>query len=137
MQNKVQKKTGLLLIELTLMLLFFALSSVVCLSIFASAQALSKQALELDCAAVEAQNAAECFKAAHGDIKRTAALLCAEPLERGFALYFDEHWQDIDAPAQAVYVLRLEKVETEAKISVYRQNALIFEQVAGAANDAG
>lgn len=70
-------RTGLFLAELTVVILFFALSAAVCMKLFAYAYITTQQASDISHAVSAAQNAAECFKASEGDVIQTARLLGA------------------------------------------------------------
>jgi len=70
-------RTGLFLIELVIVILFFALSATVCMKLFAFAYTMTEYSADISHAAAAAQNTAECFKAAEGDIVKTAELLGA------------------------------------------------------------
>ncbi len=73
-----RSKLPVLLTELTLMLLVFALCAAVCLSIFASARTIADGSAALSRASLWAQSAAECYKAAGGDVGAAAELLGLE-----------------------------------------------------------
>lgn len=70
-------RSGLFLIELIIVILFFALSAAVCMKLFVFAYTMTEYSSEISHAAAAAQNTAECFKAAEGDIVKTAELLGA------------------------------------------------------------
>lgn len=71
----MKKRTGLFFIELLTVILFFALFSAVCLRLFAFAHTMTAYNSDKSNAVAAAQNTAECFKAAGGDIVLTAELL--------------------------------------------------------------
>ncbi|MEG1773840.1 MAG: hypothetical protein RR320_03185 [Oscillospiraceae bacterium] len=71
-------RSGLFLMELILAIGFFALTSAVCVQIFARAHLISRESGELTHAMLWCQSAAESFKATDGDLAGTAALLGAE-----------------------------------------------------------
>ncbi len=70
-------RTGLFLAELTVVILFFAISAAVCMKLFAYAYITTERASTVGHAISAAQNTAECFKASEGDILQTARLLGA------------------------------------------------------------
>ena len=95
---------GLLLTELLIAVMFFSLASAICLRLFVAAHQSSVHSAELSRAVIEAQNIAETFKAANGDLARTAELLGAKLSEPGSSdsirLNFNADWErDIDLPA--------------------------------------
>lgn len=113
-----RSKLPVLLTELTLMLLIFALCAAVCLSIFASVRATSKAGAELGSASVWAQSAAEAYRAAHGDAENARAALGAAETDGGFTLSLSDDWQSA-APGEGVYCLTLtETGENAAAVSV-------------------
>ena len=65
MRNR--SKTPLFLMELVIMLLVFSVSAAVCLQVFSGARNISAESRRLDLATMEAQKAAEYWKASHGD----------------------------------------------------------------------
>lgn len=116
--RRTNSKTALFLMELILMILLFALSAAVCMRIFAAAQTLSDGSRELNGAVMEAENAAESFKATGGDAEAAAALCsAAEASPGGFRVYYDEKW---DGGAGQVYRLTLAEHEGYAEIEVCR-----------------
>jgi len=67
--------SGMFLIEILLALLIFAIASAICLQVFVTSHQIAADSNTLNRAVVAAQNGAECFKAAGGDLKETAKLL--------------------------------------------------------------
>jgi type II secretory pathway pseudopilin PulG len=72
------RRSGLFLIELVIVILFFAVSCTICVRIFAAAKLFSDRARRLDTAVAAAQNAAELYKNSGGSLAQTAGLLGAE-----------------------------------------------------------
>lgn len=72
------RRSGLFLIELIIVILFFAVSSAVCMHIFASAKLTADRAKKLDTAVEAAQNAAELYKDCGGDLSAAAKRLGAK-----------------------------------------------------------
>jgi len=66
---------NLLFAELIIVILFFSVAAAGCVMLFAEAYKDGAYSRDLSAAMVEAQNAAECFKAAEGDLEKTAELL--------------------------------------------------------------
>ncbi len=71
-------RTGLFLIELVIVILFFTITATVCMKLFAFSYTMTKYSSDISHAAAAAQNTAECFKAAKGDLEKTAELLGAD-----------------------------------------------------------
>ena len=63
----MKHKTSLLLMELLVMILVFALAAALCLQVFAKARDISEETARRDRAVVLARNAAELLKATNGD----------------------------------------------------------------------
>ncbi len=75
MEDRVRPtKSGLFAIELLIAVGVFVFCAVVCLGVFARAELESRDSAELELAMNAARNAAECFKAAGGDLSETAEL---------------------------------------------------------------
>lgn len=69
------RRSGLFLIELLLALLFFSVTSAVCMKIFGTSAVLTRQKRDRDAAVKASVCAAECLKAADGDLEKTEELL--------------------------------------------------------------
>ena len=67
-------RSGLFAIELTLAVGVFTLCAAICTGIFVQSEVMSQDSEALSRAVNEARNVAECFKAAGGDLARTAQL---------------------------------------------------------------
>lgn len=74
------RRSGLFLIELILALLFFSVTSAVCMQIFGTSAVMVEQKEDRDAAVDASVNAAECLKAAGGDLAGAAKLLEAAAL---------------------------------------------------------
>lgn len=85
-------RSTLLLFEITMMIGIFSLCAAVCISLFTQARLTSQQSRNVSSAAVEAQSAAECFKAAQGNIEHSTQLFGAEEMDKGFFLSYDKDW---------------------------------------------
>lgn len=68
----MKNKTGLLLIELSVLVAVFALAAAVCLRLFAWADTAAKQDDRQDTALLQAQNAAQQVKLVRGDMEQAA-----------------------------------------------------------------
>lgn len=83
MEDRVRPtKSGLFAIELLIAVGVFVFCAVVCLGVFARAELESRDSAELELAMNAARNAAECFKAAGGDVAE-AADLCGGAVQDG------------------------------------------------------
>lgn len=70
----MKSKGSLLLMELLIMILVFALAAALCLKAFAKAGEISDRTARMDEASILAQNAAEMLKATHGDFGKAQGL---------------------------------------------------------------
>lgn len=100
-----RSRTTLFLIELAIALGVFAFCAAVCLGVFGTAKRLTRESEALNGASVAAQSAAECYKAADGDLDACAALLEAAPENGALTLGFDENWRRTAENAAFVLVL--------------------------------
>lgn len=119
----MKRRTGLFLIELITAILFFALSSAICLRLFAFAHTTTAYNSDMGSAVTAAQNTAECFKAAGGDLGLTAELLGMynPDIDAGSTLTFKD--------AHITLRLTAEPADTvvRAEITVFdRRNKRIF-----------
>ena len=84
-------RSGLFLLELMIVILFFAVTSAICMNLFVQAHLTSAAGSELTSAVREAQSVAELFKAADGDLKRLAESLDVRPIDGPtLNLYYDK-----------------------------------------------
>lgn len=67
MKNK-SSKSGLFLMEMILSILFFSLSSAVCIQLFVKSHLISRQSVDLNCAVEYCQNVAEAFYGCNGNL---------------------------------------------------------------------
>ena len=78
------RRSGLFMIELLLALLFFSVTSAVCMKIFGTSAVLTREKKDRDAAVKASVCAAECLKAADGDLEKTEELLgCDAVFENG------------------------------------------------------
>lgn len=106
-------KSGLFLIELIIAIVFFALTSAVCVQLFVRAHLVSRSSSETTTAVIEARNAAECFRASGGSAEKLASLLGSGAPEisgesERYAVYYDGDWQRVSAREKASYELSVD-----------------------------
>lgn len=102
-----RSKRSLLLIEISILLMFFALSAAVCVNIFVSAAAKSRLSSELNKAVLSAQSITEAISACTGDPQTAQTLLSAEKTQEGvYEIYYDKNWAATTA-SEAVYTARI------------------------------
>ncbi len=93
MEERVRPgRSGLAAIEMVIAVGVFALCAAVCMGLLVRADSLSRSAGDLTRAVEEARSAAECYKAAGGDLARAAALSEGEPSAEVLTLRYDASW---------------------------------------------
>ncbi len=126
---KTQSKARLFLIELVIIILFFAFAGAVCASIFVEAHLTSERSADISAAAIKAQLAAECVKETKGGVKELQALLGGQPGESGFIVYYDGDWNAADQDEMR-YCLRVDMTQKEgllyADISVFKGDETLY-----------
>lgn len=100
-------KSRLLLLEIIVVVFLFALSSGICLNLFAKAKSISVQSRNLTMAMVQAQRAADAFKSADGETQSLAQLLGAREGSGVVALSYDRDWQPVEEEAGAAFCLEV------------------------------
>lgn len=99
-------RSGLFLLELMIVILFFAVTSAICMNLFVQAHLTSTAGSELTAAVREVQSAAELFKAADGDLKKLAESLGGQPIDGPVLnLYYDKDWVLTKHMEDAVYTV--------------------------------
>ena len=93
---RTHSKTPLFLMELIIMLLVFSVSAAICLQVFTGARRISDESHRLDVAVMQAQTAAECWKASHGDLKETAERMGGVSENNGFILFDKEEGMKLE-----------------------------------------
>lgn len=116
--NGRMTKTGLFLMELLLVILFFSIASVVCLRMFATAGLRGRSAVSLSEAVVVAQSAAESFRAANANPQQTAALLDGNYDGINVVQFFDATWHPSRSVCAEGYELVLTAQGNAAEICV-------------------
>jgi hypothetical protein len=69
MKHRYASKSALFLMELLIAILVFTFTAAICMRIFTFAKLTADSAGELSVAVTSVQNAAECYKAYHGDLE--------------------------------------------------------------------
>ena len=113
-----RSRTTLFLIELAIALGVFAFCAAVCLGVFGTAKRLTRESEALNGASVAAQSAAECYKAADGDLAACAALLEAKSENGVLMLNYDENWRRTAENAAFVLVLT-PREDRHAEVTVF------------------
>lgn len=111
-------KSSLFLMELTLAILFFAVSGAICLQMFAYASQTAQQAEELSYATLAARSGAECYQATEGDLNLVAELLEGTAQGDSVQVGYDQNWQT--AEAEWAFELTLTQAGSVAQVVVNR-----------------
>ena len=126
MQERIRPtRSGLFAIELLISVGIFSLCAAICVGLFVRSEVMSQDSANLSRAVTEARNAAECFKAAGGDMEKTAQLTGGE-LATGGTLFleYDENWNELDPGIAGTFELTLRPTVkngyTSASLSVKR-----------------
>lgn len=101
----MKSKAPLVMMEQIIMVLVFAIASVVCLQIFVLSEKLSEKTELENLAVLQAQNAAEQLKA----LGPEQFLLTweAKSMKDGWRIFLDTDWKKTDNAEQTVYYLEL------------------------------
>lgn len=101
-------RSGLFAIELLIAVGIFTLCAAICVGLFVRAEVMSRNSADLNRAVAEARSAAECFKAAGGNLEETARLTGGE-LASGerLVLEYDANWNRLEPGKAGTYELLL------------------------------
>ncbi len=100
-------KSGLFAIELLIAVGVFSLCAAICVGLFVRSEIISQDSADLNQAVTAARSASECFKAAGGDLQRTAELTGGEVSNGVLFLEFDGDWQKIPAGEPGTFELTM------------------------------
>lgn len=139
---KTRSKTALFLMELILIIAFFAVSTSVCMRIFVYAKTTSDYARNLSSAVSRAQSAAECFKGTGADVQKTKEILGGLDFKNGLCIFYDESFAKTDDAESACFTLFLiplyEKGDKNcAEVSVLDKNDGVLFAIQAKAVDYG
>ena len=112
MEQRVRpSRSGLIAIELVIAVGVFALCAAVSMGLFVRSEIMSRESVELTRAVSEARSAAECYKAAGGDLSETAALLETDAAgAEGLTLAYDKDWTRTEGSDPA-FTLTIQSVD--------------------------
>ena len=118
-------RSGLFAIELLISVGVFSLCAAICVGLFVRSEVMSQDSANLNRAVTEARSVTECFKAAGGNLEKTARLTGGEIMDgSALCLRYDENWNKLDAGAAGAFELTLlttpEDGYTSASVSVKR-----------------
>ena len=98
MKITTPSKANLFLLELIIVILFFALAAAVSVQLFAESRDAAAQSRDLTRATLIAQTAAESLKSVNGDAEALAALLGGTATAGSVTVAYDADWQPCTAP---------------------------------------
>ena len=124
MEERIQPtRSGLFAIELLITVGIFTLCAAICVGLFVRAEVMSRDSADLNRAVTEARNAAECFKAAGGDLEETARLTGGELAEDTLLLRYDGDHELTLAPVReegyVSAVVSVRRTDTDEEILVW------------------
>ena len=129
-----RSKSGLFLMELIIVILFFSICAAVCMKIFALAKTENDKSYNLNNASVKAESCAECYKAYDADLDLTAKQLKGSADKNTVVVYYDDKWCETSDKDKAVYTLTLVSTENndinKADISVDKGKEELFSVTA-------
>jgi len=124
-------KSGLFAIELLIAVGVFTLCAAICMGLFVRAEVMSRDSADLTRAVNEARSVAECWKAAGGDLSRTAELLDGTAEGNALLLRFDSDWNRVGDGGEFQIELLPESGSAEglreADLSVTRGDAQLLD----------
>lgn len=135
MGPKRVSKSGLFILELIFSILFFSITSAVCVSLFVHARLVSIQSSDLTAASLKAQDTAEAFKAVNADIDSLTKLLDSQQTKPELLqIYYDKNWNPVSDKTDSQYTLTLTSENSQpvsgqicsAKIVVYKEQEELF-----------
>lgn len=132
MRNRFQggSKSGLFLLEMTLVVFFFALTSAVYVRVFASAQRIGRESKALTEATMIARNLAEGWYAAGGDPEKTAEVFSFSETEgNSVTLYYDSTFRALPADRKEAAFYRASILPEDSPDAAAAQDTLLRAKV--------
>lgn len=128
MSRRESSKSGLFLMELIILILFFSIAGAICVRLFVSAHTRAADSANLNKAVLAAQSAVEAYKGSGQPGETFQELLGAKADADGvYQVYYDEAWQAAETEAPAfVMVIRIseESGVGQADVSIVQQGRL-------------
>jgi hypothetical protein len=103
MSNLNGNKSGLFLMELIVVTLFFSVAAVICLKIFYAGESLSRESQVLTNTVIQAQNAAQLIKSDRGGIENLCDYYGTTAKDGIITLYFDDELVPCDGNINASF----------------------------------
>ena len=119
MQKRYESKTGLFLIELIIVILFFSIASAICIQIFAKSHLMSRKTINSNHAMFWIQNVTEVFYSENGDLSKVKSYFPVvdtnhftsiipefiSSYDNAFAIQFDSNWNTVVSAESHRYTL--------------------------------
>lgn len=109
-------RSGLFLMEMIWVILFFSFSAAICLQLFSYSSRKAEDAENLSYATLAARSAAACYQATGGDLSRVGEILSATVEGDTLQVGYDNHWQR--GQGETTYELQLIQTGGVAEIVV-------------------
>lgn len=129
MNKHSRSKSGLFLMELVIVILFFSISAAVCMRIFSTAKIKSDNSRDISNASVATQSCAESFKVYGDNPKMIAQAMEGTVLgENEVVVYYNADWAKTYSKESAKYTLKLNinkesEYKTTGEIDVKNEKA--------------
>lgn len=118
--------TNLFLLELLPAILVFAFAAAVCMQIFAFARNRANESRNLSSAVLAAESAAECWKAADGDLEETARMLDGACGNGGVTVWYERDWMPCAQPQASFRLTLAADGERAARITVFAGGDVLY-----------
>ncbi|SFP60135.1 hypothetical protein SAMN04487928_104116 [Butyrivibrio proteoclasticus] len=97
MNQRINSRTSLFLMELIVAVFFFSLSAAVCVKLFVASHELADKTVNLNHAVTWSQSIAESFVSAKGDINEIGNLYPSAFIsDNNLIIFFDDNWEYMD-----------------------------------------
>ena len=113
-----KSKSGLFLMELIIAICFFAISSAICVQLFAAAHTLSQRSKGIQMAVVNAQSVAEGFRVFGSDMETLASFWNTSPIGDSFVAWFNEDWKNVGHSERFSMTVHADKSVVPARLSI-------------------
>ena len=113
-----RSKSGLFLMELIIAICFFAISSAICIQLFAAAHTLSQRSKGIQMAVINAQSVAEGFRVFGSDMETLASFWNASPTGNSFVAWFNRDWENVAYSERFSMTVRADKSVVPARLSI-------------------
>jgi len=115
--------------ELIIAIAFFAVSSAICVQLFAMAHTLSTRSVSIQMAVMNAQSAAESFKSTGGDIDSMMYVLQAFSLHGSLMAVFDENWNSASEDIRFIMIVEMDTSSVPATATITVTDSMLGEEL--------